>query len=196
MYATVPPAPADYLRCTILELTRVLAATAERRADIRPLMLLLWSRLRRLADRFAALAARAAAGPLPAPRRRPPAARPSRPRPPGTRLPEGFAWLIRMVPEARFANTRISHLLGSAEMAALLAAAPQAGRLLRPLCRTLGVPLPPALALPPRRRRKRKPRSAAVARPKPAGAALPAIRRQGSKPARRARPPPAFPLGG
>jgi hypothetical protein len=51
-------------------------------------------------------------------------------------------------------------------MRALLAASPQAGRILRPLWRKLSTyPLPPVLRLPPRPRRPRPPR---VTRPKAA----------------------------
>jgi hypothetical protein len=57
-------------------------------------------------------------------------------------------------------------LLDDPEMRALLAASPQAGRILRPLWRKLSTyPLPPVLRLPPRPRRPRPPR---VTRPKAA----------------------------
>jgi hypothetical protein len=59
-----------------------------------PVIILIWTRLRRAAARFAALAARVRAGalPSPAPLRPRAASRPARPRPPH-RLPGGFAWL-------------------------------------------------------------------------------------------------------
>jgi len=103
-------------------------------------MVLLWTRLRRVSHRLAALAARAAAGraltrryvaPL-APIRQAPAA-------PFPRLPHKFAWLVRLVPEAASSGSQLRHLLAEPEMAALVAASPQARRLLRPLCRMLAV---------------------------------------------------------
>jgi hypothetical protein len=110
-----------------------------------PVIILIWTRLRRAAARFAALAARVRAGalPSPAPLRPRAASRPARPRPPH-RLPGGFAWLVRLAPEAACFGGQLQHLLSDPEFAALLAAAPQMGRVLRPLCRMLGVD-PPAL---------------------------------------------------
>jgi hypothetical protein len=55
-------------------------------------------------------------------------------------------------------------VLQSPEMAALLAASPQAGRILRPLCRALAFELP---GLPPRPKAKPRPRRPRAARPKP-----------------------------
>jgi hypothetical protein len=152
-----PPAPflSDRLALTLGGLCRAIAARcAGRDAAItvaRPLLILLWSRLNRTVLRFASLAARAAAGRLAAPRPRlarpapvsPPSPRP-RPRVPAV----GFAWLVRLVPGTAAYGSQLQHLLATPEMTALLATAPQAGRILRPLCRMLGVPLPPALRLP------------------------------------------------
>ena len=78
------------------------------------------------------------------------------------RLPTRFAWLLRLVPEVACPRSQFCHLLSDPEIAALLAAAPQLGRILRALCRMLGIKLlptmvPPAL-IPPRRPRRRKPR--------------------------------------
>jgi len=104
-----------------------------------PLMVLLWVRLRRIAARFAALAGR------PSVRRRvflrPDTMSSTPPRPPTKRkcLPRRFAWLVRLVPEAASCGTQLQHLLSDPAMAALLAASPQARRILRPLCRMLGV---------------------------------------------------------
>ncbi|HST76425.1 MAG TPA: hypothetical protein VLJ20_13695, partial [Acetobacteraceae bacterium] len=75
-------------------------------------------------------------------------------------------------------------LLDDPEMRALLAASPQAGRILRPLWRKLSPrPLPAVLRLPPRPRKPRPPRvkPPVVARVKPA---------RGAPSARPAGPPP------
>ena len=77
--------------------------------------------------------------------------------PPPERLPKDFAWLVRLAgSEAVCYGGHLAHLLRDPEMVALLAASPQIVRLLRPLCRALGVdpsllpPRPPRAARPPR----------------------------------------------
>ena len=77
-------------------------------------------------------------------------------------------------------------LLDDPEMRALLAAAPQAGRILRPLWRKLSPrPLPAVLRLPPRPRKPRPPRAKppVVVRVKPARVA-PTARPAGPAPLR------------
>jgi hypothetical protein len=128
---------------------------ADREATGR-LMVLLWSRLHRVAERFAALAARRG---FP---RRSPALAPLAGQPASGKrrhLPHRFGWLVRLVPEAACYGTQLQHLLATPEMAALLAASPTARRLLQPLCRMLaqpsvhpaptGSPPPAAPARPP-----------------------------------------------
>ena len=55
-------------------------------------------------------------------------------------LPRGFAWLIPLVPQwaAGYAS-QLRVVLAEPEMVALIAAAPQARRALRPMCRMLGI---------------------------------------------------------
>ncbi len=55
---------------------------------------------------------------------------------------------MRLVPGAAAGAAQLQTLLTEPEMAALTAAAPQMGRLLRPLCRMLGVTAPPAYGPP------------------------------------------------
>lgn len=55
-------------------------------------------------------------------------------KPPPPPLPRAFAWLIRLIPGVACARSQLKHLLTDPEMAELLTAAPQLGRLLRPLC--------------------------------------------------------------
>jgi len=181
----------------IAGLCRAVASRAAADRALAPLLVLVWSRLRRMAARFASLAARADAG---APPHAGAPARPSaaslsglRPSGPRERLPDRFAWLLRLVPEAACHGAQVQHLLSEPGIAALLAAAPRAGRVLRPLCRMLGVAPGPALSVrrerapgePPgrgrdaagpravRARRSRVPRSSGLAwlRWRPAGAA-------------------------
>ena len=58
------------------------------------------------------------------------------------RLPTGHAWLLRLVPEAQSYADQLQSMLMEPEMAALLQSRPGLDRLLRPLCRMLGVKPP------------------------------------------------------
>ena len=109
--------------------------------------MLIWGYLRRTVVRLTRLAARQGQPSRPRTPRQP-AARPPRPKPP-LRLPRGKSWLIRQVQETAFGYYRLQHLLARPEMAAWIAATPQAGRILRPLCRALGVPPSPGITRPP-----------------------------------------------
>jgi hypothetical protein len=82
-----------------------------------------------------------------------------RPARPPSLLPRQFGWLKGLMPPiAHYMNAFIS-LLADAEMAAIVARAPQVGRILRPFCHLLGLPMPEYLKLPKRVRvRKRRTR--------------------------------------
>jgi len=68
------------------------------------------------------------------------------------RLPRAFAWLVRLVAHRAVPfGLQLQAILEQPEMVALLEAAPQAGIILRPLCRMLAVPSS-VLRLPPPRR--------------------------------------------
>jgi len=109
---------------------------------------LLCARLARIATRVQALFDRWRAGTLPTPR----PSRPGRPYTPSTapRLPATRAWVVVQIPGSANFATQLEALLADPEFPPFLAAAPQVGRLLRPLCRMLGTPLPLPLALPKR----------------------------------------------
>ncbi len=177
MQPPAPPALADRFACLVEGLRRAIAARGAGAWLAVPLMLLLWSRLRRIALRFARLAEKLRAGTLPPPRRRLRSSRPARP--PALRLPRGVAWLLRRLPQAAAAASQLQHLLADPAMDDLLAAAPQAGRLLRPLCQMLGVCPPPARSLSSGRKQ-----AGPVGPPPPVRPAAP------SRPAGRSRPPP------
>jgi hypothetical protein len=156
-----------------------------------PLMLLIDRRLSRMARIFAATAARFQAGTLRPPRPRAPRPEPAPqapPRPPYERLPGGFGWLNTQVPGyAPYVGDMALRLLAEPEMQALLAAAPQLGRILRPLCRMSGVRPAPGL-IPPPPARPRRPRAARPAKPVRATAApdsapppLPTFRTRGGQ---------------
>jgi hypothetical protein len=154
---TAPPGLAKTFGLIIDGLRRAAAVRMAADPSVRPPLLLVHAWLGRLVQRFAALVARAEAGTLRPPRRRPPRERP--PREPPPRWPKSFAWLIRMLPyQAACFGSQLQHQFSQPEMIALIEAAPQAGRILRPLCRMLAIDLPPALRLPPRPPRPRKPK--------------------------------------
>ncbi len=159
------PALSDRLAPIIAGLCRAVASQAVAHRALAPLLVLVWSRLRRMAARFASLAGRADAGALPS--RSVPRPHASGPRPSGSRerLPGGFAWLVRLVPEAACYGAQLQHLLSDPGVAALLAAAPRAGNVLRPLCRMLGVA--PGPALTPSVARERAPTPGSPARGSP-----------------------------
>jgi hypothetical protein len=133
-----------------------------------PAWSLLWNRLQRLADRFAALHARWQANTLPARRTRPAGRAPARARrQPALRLSRAFGWVNRHIPESAPPTGMLADLLRDPETRALVAAAPQAGRLLRPLCQALGVRQPDWLRLPPRPRAPRPEQTATPSHHRP-----------------------------
>ena len=126
----------------------------------------IWARFNRANRRLQALLAHLAAGRLPrphAPRER----RPSTPDPmnPAPQLPLPRAW-ARLVHKIGYRaagyGSQLQAVLDDPAMLAVLAAAPSAGRTLRPFCRLLGVTLPAVLQLPPRTRKPRPPRARPV----------------------------------
>lgn len=107
------------------------------------MILLIWQRVRNVDRRIRGLLARFQAGRLvvlTAPRRVG-LVQAGRVRRAG--LPLRFGWLLPLVPgEAACFAGQIRGVLAEPEMAALLAAAPQARRVLGPLCRMLGIEVP------------------------------------------------------
>ena len=89
---------------------------------------------------------------------------PSAPRQAYLLMPRKFGWLLAAGEHhAGYFTSQIHALLATPEMTALLEAAPQAKRMLRPLCRALAVDLP-WVVTPPRTPKPRQPRKP---RPKP-----------------------------
>ena len=125
---TPPPLPTslpERLALIIEKLCEAVAARGVKAGSATPLIVLAWTRLRRLSLRFAALAAAVRDGRLAAARtargRADP--RPARARraPQAHRLPSGFGWLIRLVPEAPAYRSLVQHWLEEPELATLLA---------------------------------------------------------------------------
>ena len=161
----LPTAPTERLAGIIAGLASCVAAQGGLKRLAGPLVVAIWTRLQRMSARFRAVAATPprpprAPGPWAAPAPRQAALRtaaqdpapPPVPRPP---QPRGACWLVRLVPGATAGRSQLQALLRDPEMAALLAADPRLGRILRPLCWMLGVDK--SLAPPPRPRRRRKP---------------------------------------
>jgi len=117
---------------------------------------LLWFRLSRLSNRFEALYERWRAGTLPRTRAPRPSRTPASPKRVVPRLPTAHAWVNHRIRESAPPTGRLETLLHDPELKAFVQAAPQAGRLLRPLCRALGLHPPDWLMLPPRPRAPRK----------------------------------------
>ena len=149
------------LGLTIAGLCEALAARMARDRTAVPLLFLAWTRLRRLAVRFEALLADLRAGRLSAAPSGRGAAEtlPQLPGlaglPPPFRAPRDFGWLLRLAPESAAFAGQVEHLLTDPEMKALLAGSPRAGRMLRPLCRMLGIQSGLGVLAPPRRVRPR-----------------------------------------
>jgi hypothetical protein len=134
----------------VMGLRAVLAAHMVRADQTRPLLLLMWGRLGQLDRRMAILMQRFAAGRSVAPRLRPPAQTRAKRQVTRLRLPAKPGWLIIQAIQVAPYAEQVRRLLEQPEMLALLDAAPQLKRQLRPILRALMPELPPSLALPPR----------------------------------------------
>ena len=154
------------------------------------------ARVTRLQRRFERLVVRYRAGTLLPPRPRAPRpekevpepdgqaeteAQPAKQERPASLLPRHHGWLCAMVPLwAAGYGGKILYLLDHPEMRDLIAAAPQAGRLLRPLLWMTGRYIPVFLALPKRVRASRKKDPAAKDEPAPAPGRRSATRAAGA----------------
>ena len=119
------------------DLQAVIAAHAARNRALTVLLVAVWGRVARMRTRLERLVALWRAGTLPKVR----APRVGRVGATGmrVRLPTGPAWLLDYVREAGGFGAQIENLLTQEAFAAFVAAVPQAGRVLQPLCRMLGV---------------------------------------------------------
>ena len=159
---------AAYLAITLKEIISAVANQTARFPALVPLSNLIVHRLNRTAHRFTRLFERWQAGTLPKPR----PSRAGKSRAPSTtapalRLPRGKAWLLRHAQPSAFLITRLEHMFQDPECLRMLREVPQAGRLLRPLCRMVGVALPEPIRLPPRPPREKRVRVKLPRPPKP-----------------------------
>ena len=138
---------AELFTRTIEELCRKLNKHAAARFIDRAMLLLIWNRLMGMARRFTNIATRVRTGTLvvreaSAPVAEGPAEEEVVVRPwvaPGDKLPTHFRWLVNMLPEAEPFARDLVDLMMRVEVRRLIFDAPQLGRILRPLCKALGV---------------------------------------------------------
>ena len=143
-------------------LCAVLRLHAARTGPLSALLSFIHNRIVRVVLRLDHLALCWQAGTLPTPR--PARIRaPGIAKPPQFQVPSGYAWLIRLAQPTVHFGSHIQIFLMDPQTQALVAAAPQAGRMLRPWCRMLAIEIPAYLRLPPRPRASR----AGVPRAKP-----------------------------
>ena len=129
-----------------------IAAQAARDRARTALLVLVWGRIGRMGTRLEKLFARWRANTLPNRtllKPRPSRAGESRTPREMPHLPTGHAWLVVIMGyDAAGRGSQLQHLLAHPDLPEFLDAAPQAGRILRPLCRMLGVIPPPQLLRP------------------------------------------------
>ena len=118
-------------------LAGLIAARMLRMPRYAGLIVTLWHRLQRAARRFERVVTRPVAVGRDA---RPAVVRAARVRKPEVRLPQGHGWLVRVLGwEAAAYMSQLETLLATPGMDALAAGRPGVGRVLRPVCRMLGV---------------------------------------------------------
>ena len=123
----------------LTRLQAAIAVVAARERALTVLLVAVWGRIGRIGARLERLIGLWRAGKLPAPRVRRGRVAGAQVNKPVSVFPSTPAWLLVAVREAAPFGARLESLLSEAECAEFLAAVPQARRLLRPLCRMLGV---------------------------------------------------------
>jgi hypothetical protein len=123
----------------LTRLQAAIAVVAARQQTLTVLLVAVWGRIGRISARLERLVALWRAGMLPKPRVRRGQVAGTAPRVVVSGLPRIPGWLLVAVREAAPIGAGLESMLSEAECAAFLEAAPQARRLLRPLCRMLAV---------------------------------------------------------
>ena len=132
------------------DLQAAIAVVAARDRRLTALLVAVWGRIGRMRVQLERLVARWRAGTLPKPRKSRAGEVRVSVRVPSI-IPRIPAWLLVAVQEARSFRGQLEHLLSEAECAEFIAAVPQAGRILRPLFRMLGIgETPPTAGRKPR----------------------------------------------
>ena len=134
----------------LTNLQAAIAVVSARERHLTVLLVAVWGRIGRMRSRLERLIRLWRAGMLPKARKSRAGEGRSSVRAPSI-IPTAPGWLLMAVRETRVVRTQLENLLSEAEWVEFLAAAPQAGRILRPLCRMLGVgQKPPAPGRKPR----------------------------------------------
>jgi len=166
-HGRAPTNLAGRVACILENVRGAIGAHAAAVRSTAPLLLITWNYLSHAAKRLEALTRRVAAGTAtirPRARRTKDPAEPAKPRPTPKHppLPRRFGWLVRLSPNVGGLGSSLRNLLTTDEIATLLADAPQAARILRPLCNMLGIakaPDLPAALFPEHPKRPPKPRA-------------------------------------
>lgn len=135
----------------IAQLCPIIARFGLARGLAGPVIIAIWQRVRTAGTHIELMLARHAAGTLRRhPRRRLRIACKRRQVLPG-KWPRKRAWLVTLIPETAGNASQLQLMLANPNVPAMLAAAPQLRRSLRPLCHMLGVslPKPPPVPQPP-----------------------------------------------
>ena len=153
---------AERFACFVNGLCRVVADQLKVSTLTGPMIVSVWKRLQYARRRFDVLVAQVRAGTLPAvrPKRvRVVRAGVVRVRKPAL-LPRRFGWLPGSSRECwhiNFWKIVLEEMLADPELGPVVAAAPEMGRLLRPICHMLAIRPPQVLSLPKRVRKKKEP---------------------------------------
>jgi HAMP domain-containing protein len=166
-HGRAPTNLAERVACILENVRRAIGYHAAAVRAAAPLILITWNYLSHAARRLEALTRRVAAGTAtirPRARRAKDPTEPAKPTPTPKHppLPHRFGWLVRLSPNVGGLSMSLRNLLTTDEIATLLADAPQAARILRPLCNMLGIakaPGLPAALFPERPKRPPKPRA-------------------------------------
>ncbi|OYV91096.1 MAG: hypothetical protein B7Z57_05460 [Acidiphilium sp. 37-60-79] len=177
---THAPSLADRLSAILSLLRQILGTHEQSRSLEQNLKWAIWHRLIYFARRFSALAANP-----PKPRPKPPtviaggakqstarASQNAEAAAPRRIIRERKGWLFLLLPGYQVAGARsqLMHLLDDPDLVSLLSENPSLGRVLRPMCHMLRIPLPAHLKLerkPQKPRKPRAPRTKQARKPKP-----------------------------
>ncbi len=127
----------------LTDLQAAIAVVAARERALTVMLVAVWGRIARIRGRLERLIARWRAG-IEVPARTSRAGKVRNSVRAAAALPIAPGWLLVQVGAAASYRGQLEHLLSQAEYVEFLAAVPQAGRILRPLCRMLGIGVPAA----------------------------------------------------
>ena len=168
MDSAPPLSPSETVSANLrLILRGILAALGMWRVEPKPAMVL-YNRISGIFGRIERMLVRFRAGRLWRVTQKGAAQRRSALRTPAIALPRRFGWLVQAGGhQAAGFGLQLQTVLNTPEMVELLAASPQAGRILRPLCRALAMEVPGVSEAPRQRANAGRPKRPRKPRPKP-----------------------------